>query len=341
PMSERVRFLDTACGTDTDLRSEIERLLAADGLAYDRIERIVVDGAARASDALNESPGTMIGTYRLIRALGRGGMGSVWLAAASDQPNAPVALKLMRPEIVSPDIIRRFRSEQQILDELRHDNIAQLVSGGTHDGRPYFVMEYIQGEPIDVWCCNRGLSVEARIDLFLAVCAAVQFAHTSGVVHRDLKPGNILVTQNGTPKLLDFGIAKLLGARRSQAVQTAPGVRMMTPHYASPEQVRGNPVSPATDVYALAVVLYELLTERLPYRLEKELPHVLASAILAQTPEPPSTVVHSTTLRDRLSRDLDIILLTALQKEPERRYASVAEFAGELRRSRTARSQPA
>ena len=202
-----------------------------------------------------------------------------------------------------------------------------------NEGRPYFVMEYVQGEAIDAWCCDRALSVAARIDLFLYVCAAVHFAHANGIVHRDLKPGNILVTRDGTPKLLDFGIAKVLG---QQAQLTAPGVRMMTPRYASPEQVSGSPVSPATDVYALGVVLYELLTEQLPYRLEKELPHLLANAILAHQPDPPSAVVQSASLSQTLAGDLDAVVLTALQKEPGRRHASVEAFARELHRWRKA-----
>jgi serine/threonine protein kinase len=333
PQDVRARFLETACGADAQLRAELERLLGADEIAHARIERIVADGAARAADALIDLPGALIGPYRLIETLGQGGMGAVWLAEAAPAARAGrVALKLIRPEIASPDIIRRFRSEQHILANLRHPNIAQLVSGGTtDDGRPYFVMEYIEGERIDDWCCDRGLRVDARIALFLAVCAAVHYAHANGVVHRDLKPGNILVTRDGTPKLLDFGIAKILG-RSSHAIQTAPGVRMMTPHYASPEQVRGSPVSPATDVYALGVVLYELLTEQLPYRIEKNLPHLLANAILAQEPLPPSAMVHSQELREHLAGELDHTLLTALNKEPERRHASVEVFANALRR---------
>ncbi len=333
PAAERDNFLDSACGSDAELRAEIQRLLSADAVAYDRIERIVAGSAASATDDLREKPGVTIGPYRLIRALGHGGMGSVWLAqTAGEDEGSRVALKLIRPELTNPWITRRFLAEQQILARLVHVNIARLVSGGTtSDGRPYFVMEFIEGDPIDAWCCDRGLFIEARIALFLDVCAAVQFSHANQVIHRDIKPGNILVTVNGTPKLLDFGIAKILGPGAAEALQTAPGVRLMTPHYASPEQVQGSPVSPATDVYSLGVVLYELLTERLPYRLESRQPLELSNAILTQQPEAPSAVVQNESLRQRLAGTLDRIVLTALQKEPAQRHASVEQFASELR----------
>jgi serine/threonine protein kinase len=339
PAHERAAFLDAVCGADSELRREIEHLLAADDRAHSRIQKIVAGGAARAADALALTPGTDVGPYRLDRELGQGGMGSVWLGHKRDDPERPVAIKLLRPGLASPGILRRFHVEQRILADLVHTNIAQLIDGGTiTDDRPWFVMEYVEGEPIDVWATDRALDVHRRIDLVLDVCAAVQFAHTRQIIHRDLKPGNILVTGDGTPKLLDFGIAKLLGPAAAQAMQTAPGVRLMTLRYASPEQIRGAPVSPATDIYSLGVVLYELLTERSPYAFDREDAVVLADAILGQEPRPPSALVRNPHLRSQLAGELDSLLLTALQKEPDRRFRSIEQFAGQLRRYRQRRA---
>ncbi|MCI0432438.1 MAG: serine/threonine protein kinase, partial [Gemmatimonadetes bacterium] len=252
-------------------------------------------------------------------------------SSSRDIGGTAFAIKLVRPDLASPGIIRRFRSEQQILADVRHPNIAQLIDAGTTaDDRPYFVMEFIAGAPIDIWCRERALGVDARIDLFIAVCAAVHHAHSRLVIHRDLKPGNILVTAEGTPKLLDFGIAKILGPAASPTLATAPGVRLMTPSYASPEQMRGTTVSPASDVYSLGVVLYELLVGRLPYRVESKLPQAIASAILLQLPDAPSAAAADPSLRDRLRGDADAILLAALRKEPEHRFASVEQFARQL-----------
>ena len=333
PAHERAAFLEAACGVDRQLRLEIEHLLAADDRAHARIEEIVAGGAARAADALALVPGSAVGPYQLDRELGHGGMGSVWLGHSRNHPAQPVAIKLLRPGLASPGLLRRFHAEQQILADLKHRNIAQLIDGGTiTDDRPWFVMEYVEGQPIDLWCTDHALGLQGRIDLVLEVCSAVQFAHSRQIVHRDLKPGNILVTRDGTPKLLDFGIAKLLGPGAAQALQTAPGVRLMTLRYASPEQVRGSPVSIATDIYSLGVVLYELLTERSPYVFEREDPVVIADAILAQEPRPPSSVVRNPRLRGQLAGELDSLLLTALQKEPERRFGSIEQFSGQLRR---------
>jgi serine/threonine-protein kinase len=338
PAAERSHFLTQACGTDLALHREVENLLAADNVAHSRIQEIVSDGAVRAANALALTPGTMLGPYRLSRELGQGGMGSVWLGQhTGDTALTEVAIKVLRPGLASPGILRRFQAEQRILGELNHPNIAQLLDAGTtSDDQPYFVMEYIAGEPIDSWCTDRALDIDARIDLFVEACSAVQFAHARQVVHRDIKPGNILVTREGRPKLLDFGIAKFLGPGSAHFLETAPGVRLMTPRYASPEQVRGTAVSTATDVYALGVVLYELLTERLPYRLNAEQPLAVVNAILSQEPAPPSTVVLNPQLRARLHGYLDGVLLTALRKEPQQRYDSVARFADQLRLARQA-----
>ncbi len=362
---QRAAYLAAACGDDTELRHEVERLLAANAVESMEISRIVAEGAAEAAAVVERAQaGARVGPWQLVRELGRGGMGAVWLAERADaEYKGHAAIKLIRPDRAGRGLIRRFLSERQILADLHHPNIAQLLGGGTtQDGRPWLAMEYIEGEPIDAFCNRRRLDVERRIDLFRKVCAAVQFAHANLVVHRDIKPANILVTEDGTPKLLDFGIAKILDPVAAfTAVETATGAQLLTPPYASPEQIRGGPVSTATDGYSLGVVLYELLTGRLPYRVDGELPHQLAEAILAQDPEPPSRAVtqppgttrpraptEPTTTRDvaaergttverlrrRLSGDLDTILLTALRKEPDRRYASVERFAEDLRRYR-------
>jgi serine/threonine protein kinase len=216
----------------------------------------------------------------------------------------------------------------QILADLSHPNIARLLDGGeTVDGVPYLVMEYVEGQPIDVFCDEKELSIEERLQIFSTVCAAVQYAHQHLVIHRDIKPGNILVTGEGLPKLVDFGIAKLLDQDRSDATATA--MPFMTPDYASPEQVRGVAVSTATDIYSLGVVLYELLTGRRPYRLKSGVAHEVAKAICDDDPRRPSTA------QKRLHADLDNIVLMAMRKEPERRYAT----AEQLPRPRSSQSR--
>ena len=301
--------------------------------------------------------GSRLGPYRLIEMIGRGGMGEVYQAErADDHYRSRVAIKLVRIDHDASRVAWRFRSERQILAQLEHPNIARLIDGGaTEEGVPYLVMELIAGQPIDVYCEERHLTVAQRVRLFLQVCAAVSFAHQRLVVHRDLKPGNILVTADGTVKLLDFGIAKLLeiepatqADEAAAADMTATHVRVMTLEYASPEQVRGDPITTASDVYSLGVVLYRLLTGRSPYREDK--PAERAVEILSDSPlSKPSTAVNDTRVRTAtgettpqmqfarkraqraLQGDLDNVLLMALRKEPERRYASVEQFAEDLR----------
>ena len=280
--------------------------------------------------------GSPIGPYRIVRELGRGGMGTVFLAERADnQYQKTVALKLLRGWSVGNDrSVRRFLEERQILAGLDHPDIARLFDGGvTADGLPWFAMEYVEGAPIDRYCDERGLSIESRLELFCRVCAAVQYAHRNLVVHRDLKPANILVTAEGGVKLLDFGIAKLLGpdAAGALASLTATGERLMTPLYASPEQVRGDPVSTASDVYALGVLLYELLTGQYPYRIATREPHEVVRAILEQEPERPSAVVPAKPAR-RLRGDLDTIVATAMQKDTGRRYGTADQLDADLRR---------
>jgi serine/threonine-protein kinase len=304
-------------------------------------------------------PERRIGSYRLLRELGRGGFGSVFLAARADEEYQKlVAIKVMRgADADEREVVRRFRRERQILAALEHPNIARLLDGGTtEDGLPYLVMEYVEGVSVNEYCDGRGLPVSERLRIFQTICAAVAFAHRNLIVHRDLKPSNILVTADGVPKLLDFGIAKLVSPAISGAA-TATGFAM-TPEYASPEQVRGELVTTASDVYALGVVLYELLTGRRPYRLRTHQPFEVLRAICEDEPEKPSTAVgrrqeasygdpaatvvldklqgaHDAArakLRRRLAGDLDNIVLMALRKEPQRRYRSVEALSDDVGR---------
>ncbi len=271
-------------------------------------------------------PGNRIGPYKIRREIGRGGMGAVYLAERDDEHyRQQVAIKLIKPGLGGDGIRRRFRNEMQILADLNHANIARLFDAGeTADGQPYLVMEYVEGSPINSYCEEKQLSTEQRLDLFCTVCAAVQYAHQHLVIHRDIKPGNILVTSDGVPKLVDFGIAKLLHQTASLASDlTATAMPFMTPHYASPEQLRGESVTTATDVYSLGVVLYELLSGRSPYRFKSRVPHEMAKTICDDEPEK---------TQKRLNADLDNIVLMAMRKEPQRRYSSAEQFAEDIRR---------
>jgi serine/threonine protein kinase/tetratricopeptide (TPR) repeat protein len=300
-----------------------------------------------------------IGAYRVLRELGHGGMGTVYLAArADDQYQKRVAVKVVRG-LNSAEVLRHFRRERQILAGLDHPNIARLFDGGTtDDDLPYFVMEYVEGEPVDRFCDQRKLSIQERLKLFQGVCAAVQYAHRNLVVHRDIKPTNILVTAEGVPKLMDFGIAKLLNPGVAGEVPTVTDVAM-TPEYASPEQARGGPITTAADVYSLGVVLYELLTGHRPYKLTTHNTLEVLKAVCEEEPERPSTAVARTEipalpegagqettaesvsrtregtperLKRRLRGDLDNIVLMALRKEPLRRYGSVEALSEDIRR---------
>jgi serine/threonine protein kinase len=330
PAEGRRSFLDGLPEEERGLRGDVESLLAsADGLGDFLAAPAAEDAglaAARVPDA--------IGPYRVLRQIGAGGMGTVYLAERSDaEYRREVAIKVVQRGMGSDFILRRFRTERQILAALDHPNIARLFDGGTtEDGLPYFVMEHIVGEDLLAYAEARRLTVRERIALFREVCSAVAYAHQRLVVHRDLKPGNVIVTEEGVPKLLDFGLAKLLepDSSGSGAEMTATGVRIFTPEYASPEQVRGGPVTTASDVYSLGVVLYRLLTGQSPYRVPTRSPEAISRAVLEQDPVRPSsaTVSGARALRG----DLDTIVARALRKEPERRYGSAEQLSEDLRR---------
>ncbi len=336
--ARRAAWLADRCGDDAELRDAVERLASE----YDDAQRVLPSGAPGAVDALvrlaeaEAAPeGARVGPYRIVGEAGRGGMGVVYLAERDDdQYRKRVALKLLRRGMDDPHLVRRFLEERQILATLDHPHIARLLDGGvTGDRLPWFAMEYVEGQPIDRWCDGHGLPVDDRIRLFLAVCDAVQYAHRNLIVHRDLKPSNVLVGADGGVKLLDFGIAKLLAdGDATEATLTQIGRRALTPEYASPEQIRGEPVTVASDVYSLGVMLYVLLSGRGPYRVASRREREVERAVLEEAVDPPSLTASSDRLRRRLRGDLDMIVLTALRKEPERRYHSVEALAADLRR---------
>jgi len=339
--AERLVYLDEACGRDAELREEVESLLAPE--IGDFIEEPIFD--LHLGSEGEPAEGHRIDAYRVIREVGRGGMGSVFLAARAEGDfEGQFALKIIRRGMDTEEVVQRFRAERRILTRLEHPNIARILDGGTTgDGRPYFVMEHVEGRPIDEFCDAEALSIPARLELFLDVCSAVHFAHQNLVVHRDLKPANILVTRAGVPKLLDFGIAKLLDPDKTEPALTVLGRHAMTPQYASPEQLLGKQVTTASDVYALGVLLYILLAGRSPYGMPPPEGEALTRAICDEDPRRPSeTVVHAPAgrgpqgdprlLRRRLSGDLDTILLKAMHKEPQRRYASAEQLAADIRR---------
>jgi serine/threonine protein kinase/tetratricopeptide (TPR) repeat protein len=344
----RSAYLDRACVGDPELRREVDALLAADSASGEFLAGsvesylpVLVSGSVLDETLTGGLPEhERIGPYRVLRELAHGGMGAVYLAERADgQFEQRVAVKLIRRGMDSEEVHRRFRAERQILARLNHPNIARLLDGGiTADGQPWFAMEYVDGEPLVTWCQARQTSLAGRIELFRDVCDAVRYAHQSLVVHRDLKPSNILVTQQGQTKLLDFGIAKLLedggtglvdGGGSAPATRTE--LRVMTPEYAAPEQVRGEPVTTATDVYALGAVLYELLTEQRAHQFERQTPAEVERVICDTEPTRPSQVV-SNPRRRELAGDLDTIVLKALEKDPVRRYHSAESLLDDLRR---------
>ncbi len=325
PDAERAAWLNAHCD-DPVVREELAALLPF------RMTRTVglasAVGAATVLAREQAVPaGMRIGPYRILSVLGEGGMGTVYEAARDDdQFRKTVAIKFLHLGARTDWMLRRFRQERQILAELEHPNIGRLLDGGsTEEGAPYIVMEKIDGQPITQWAHDRGLSVRESLQLFRQVVGAVQYAHQKLIVHRDIKPGNILVTGEGVPKLLDFGIAKLIDAGDELVTRTAH--QMMTPDYASPEQVRGQTITPASDIYSLGALLYELLTGQRPHRLTSYDPGEIATRICEQDIAPPSATGHPA-----LRGDLDTIVLKAMQKAPERRYASAEQFGEDIRR---------
>jgi serine/threonine-protein kinase len=367
PAGQRSPFLDRACGDDPQLRGLVERLISAaeiddpefksggalQGPLGDRIRTELAEEESLA--------GAMVGRYRIVREVGRGGMAVVYLAERADgQFRQEVALKLLSAGLVASHVSRRFDRERQILAHARHPGVARLLDGGAGPGgRPYLVMEYVDGRPIDRYCDEERLTPEARLKLLLQVARVVEDAHRNLVVHRDIKPSNILVTAEGHAKLLDFGIAKLLDpeATSGDAAVSGSAIRLMTPAYASPEQVRGHPVTTASDIYQLGLLLYILLTGRFPYDLGDGDPAERMRAIVQREPVRPSMAASSSEgwappgqdprtpeeiasargtvparLRRALSGDLDAILCRALAKEPEKRYGSVAQLIEDVER---------
>lgn len=354
PEAEREAFVTKRCAGEEALLAEVTSLLAqieAEGegpfdvpageRAANLFERAVAD------PELFDLSGQSAGPYQLVRRIARGGMGDVYLAERSDREfDRRVALKFVRPDAADARLFDRFRTEEQILAGLTHPGVARLYDGGlTEAGAPYFAMEYVEGEPITTYCDERNLGVEARLELFTEVCEAVAYAQQHLVVHRDLKPGNIFVNEDGRVKLLDFGIAKVLEPGHADATQTV--TRILTPVYSAPEQLIGGRISTATDVYSLGVVLYELLTGRLPYKATTDRYLDLVKAICEEEPERPSTAVAAAVERDtittldrstvirrarRLKGDLDTIVLKGLRKEPSRRYPTAEAFLDDIRR---------
>jgi eukaryotic-like serine/threonine-protein kinase len=334
----RPAFLDRICTGDDALRGDLERMLAADQAAGYLDEASL---SAWAQEMFPDDPGTWagcrVGAYQIVEKIGAGGMAEVHRAfRADDQYQKQVAIKLLQAGPNPGFLVARFKNERQVLASLDHPNIARLLDGGaTPEGVPYIVMELIDGRPIDVYCEQQHLSLAARLGLFLEVSSAVQYAHQRLIIHRDLKPANILVTPDGVPKLLDFGIAKIVASTEMPVTATAAALRPFTPEYASPEQIKGEPVTTASDIYSLGVLLYELLTGRPLHRLTAGTPLEISRRVCESEPQPPSVALESANqkaLARHLRGDLDNIVLMATRKEPERRYASVERFGEDIER---------
>ena len=345
--SEHESFIQSACNGDAAVRSEVESLLGYRAQAEGFIEQpaIETNAAFILENAGDLNPGDTVGQYQIRSLLGEGGMGEVYLAHDTSL-GREVALKFVKRGFGRANLLRHFHHEERILAGLNHPNIARLYGAGVADnGVPYFVMEHVAGERLDQYCDKRRLALEERLQLFRKICSAVAYAHRHLIIHRDLKPANIRVTPEGEPKLLDFGIAKLLEADESNApAQTITLAGAMTPEYASPEQIRGDTMTTASDIYSLGVVLYELLTGRGPYRLTSHSADEVSRAITTEAPVRPSQAVMERARQippvaaspiqnpKALRGDLDNIVMMALRKEPERRYASVTLLSEDIRR---------
>jgi len=335
----RIAWVERRCGQDTDLLEEAESLLAeAEALLKERTDSFEDCAQNAASTFWQEGPprgGERVGAYVIVRELGRGGMGTVFLAERADgQFEKQVAIKILNRGADTAEILRRFRAERQILAKLDHPNIARLLDAGTtDDGLPYFIMDYIIGAPVTRFAVAQKLSARQRLELFLKICAAVEFAHRNLVVHRDIKPSNILANAEGEPRLLDFGIAKLLAKDEDPAQLTTDAQQHLTPICASPEQAKGDPITVATDIYSLGALLYELLSNQKPHRFSTARPtrEELALVVGEQVPPPPSAVADAQSAR-LLRGDLDAIVQFAMHKEPGMRYATVADLADDIQR---------
>ncbi len=349
PEGERLDFVKEKCGDDDALCEEIKVLLASSQKSTTFIEKpaFAVSELVVAREKRNLI-GQKIGAYKIERELGRGGMGAVYLAKRADKEfEKNVAVKLIKRGLDTDEIIKRFRNERQILAGLDHTNITRLIDGGaTDDGLPYLVMDYVEGKPLTKYAEANELTINERLKIFLQICSAVKYAHQNLIIHRDLKPSNILVTENGTPKLLDFGIAKLIDEANEETFHNTM-TRVMTPEYASPEQVQGKQITTSSDVYSLGVILYELLTGERPYKVKSKSADEISKIITDSEPLKPSSVISSknkiqdldsehsklkTQNSKLLKGDLDNIVLMAMRKEPERRYSSVEQFAGDIQR---------
>ena len=334
PSDEQRRYLDANCDSDPELRQEVEELLQADtGKPLQAVVSAAASNLAKDQDAVDPLIGTFLGPYRIVALLGRGGMGAVYRAIREDdQFSKQVAVKVIPRLLAGPDAIARFRAERQILANLEHPNIARLLDGGTSQGAPYLVMEFVEGGvPITQYVSEHFLSLNDRLALIRSVCAAVQYAHSNLIVHRDLKPANILIAADGSVKLLDFGIAKILEPTPSDSQPTAG--QMITPDFASPEQIRGETVTTSTDVYSLGIVVYEVLTGERPYRASGQSPGEMERIICHTEPRRPSDVDGTPPkLRRKLAGDLDNIVLMAIRKDPARRYRSAEHLSEDIRR---------
>jgi eukaryotic-like serine/threonine-protein kinase len=328
--AEQRGFVQEACGDDSDLASEVIAMLDQESSGTSLLDRKLADVAHQTLIAAGDIPLKEFGRYRILGVLGEGGMGVVYLAERSDLGNQ-VAIKVLRDAWLSPSRRERFASEQRTLAQLNHPSIAQLYDADTFpDGTPWFAMERVDGLPLTKYCEQRQSSLEDRLQLFRSVCEAVQFAHGNAVIHRDLKPSNILVKNDGTVRLLDFGIAKQIEGLDVPIDQTMTGLRLMTPAYAAPEQIRGGRVGIQTDVYALGVILYELLTGQLPFDLSSLTPAEAATVITEHVPSNPSVIAKRAPAKPKMLAiskaawtDLDVLCLTAMHKDPRRRYRSV------------------
>jgi serine/threonine protein kinase len=338
PEIERASFLREICGGTGELLCQVEEFVRSYEQAGSVIERAVESSALEAFTENSPTKGERIGVYEITGTIGQGGMGTVYCARRIDDFRQRVAIKILSAGFAAKsELLTRFRAERQILASLTHPNIARLLDGGISTSAvPYLVMEYIEGSTIDCFAEDRRLNLRARVELFRQVCAAVQHAHQNLIVHRDIKPANVMVTLDGTPKLLDFGIAKLLSPEGlGQTIAwTRPAERLMTPEYASPEQIRGETITTATDVYGLGMLLYQLLTNRRPFQIANLSPANIERLICDTAPERPSKARTGTgaLASETIPSDLDNIVLKAIHKDPACRYASAAELSEDLRR---------